>query len=152
MLLARPLSLRATSFDVTNGLGESVARLELSPGFDGGALTCAGKRHRISREAGGGAWLLHDGEQVVFEAHPPPAIKNRLLFTVKGAILEIAGEGTGLRRFNVVGPDWAQLGSIRRSGFLGRRLVADLSDLVPELAQLFLLFCALAIARRLHAG
>lgn len=149
MLVARARSFRAAAYDVTTGAGEPVAALTLAPDRDGASLEHAGRSYRIGREGVvSGAWQLRDGEELVFEARKTPLIENRLLTTVKGAVLEIAPLGRGLKRFGVVGPDWAELGEIRMRPPFGRTLHAELSELVPRLAQLFLVFQAIAIARR----
>lgn len=149
MLLARPRRLFGHGYDLLSGEGEAVGSLDLSPSWDGASLVLRGQRYGVALDHGSRHWLLRDGAQVVFEASRPPAIANRLLFTVKGAVLEIAPQDRGLRRFAVVGPDWAALGTIRRRGLLGRQVQADLSPLIPELAQHFLVFCAVIIARGL---
>lgn len=153
MLIARPRGFNALSFDITDGLARPVASLALSSDRDGASLTHDNQTYRIAREnPGGGSWQLRLDKQVVFEASKTPMIENRLLTTVKGAVLELAPVGRSLRAFNVVGPDWAQLGGITRKGLRGNTLHAELDDLVPETAQLFLLFGVLAIARGYPLG
>jgi hypothetical protein len=148
VLIARARSFRASAWDLTSGVGEPVATLELNPGQDGAALIHGEQSYRIGR-AGvvSGPWQLRQGDELVFEALKAAGIDNRLITTVKGAELEIAPKGRGLKRFGVVGPDWTDLGEIRSRPPFGRTLHVDLDELIPVAAQLFLTFQAIAIAK-----
>ncbi|GJM22756.1 MAG: hypothetical protein DHS20C15_26710 [Planctomycetota bacterium] len=149
MLIATPKSVWSQHYQVTSATGEPIAELDLSMLKEGARLHYQGKVYRIERESlMRGPWLLLDGDTPVFEANKPSLMRNRFLVMVKGASLELAPKTWMMRRFGVVGPDWVDLGEIRRPSWFRRKVEIDLSDLVPEQAQLFLLFLAVVIWRR----
>lgn len=147
MLLVKPRSLRAKAYDITDGMGAVVASLQLTPRQDGVTLEHGDDVYQVKREIPG-AWQMWKGEELVFEARRPPMIENRFMTVVTGAELEIAPVGGFLRKFKVVGPDWVDLGTIERTSLVGHGMTVDLSDLIPQPAQLFLIIQAIVISRR----
>jgi len=151
MLLVHPRSFRASAYDITDGTGAQIASIELTPRRDGATVRQAENVFRIERELPG-AWQMWSGEELLYEARRPPLIEDRYLTVVTGASLEIAPDGPFLRRFKIVGPDWVEFGTLKRTGWLGKRIVSDLDDLIPLNAQLFLIVQAIVISRRLDVG
>lgn len=149
MLVARRKRWFSSSYALETATGEPVAELDVALLKEGARLHLDGKTYRIER-AGltSGPWQLLDGDHVLLEATKPSMLRNRFLMLVKGASLELAPKSWLLRRFVLVGPDWADLGEIRRVSWLGTRVDVDLSDLVPREAQLFFFFLALVVWRR----
>ena len=153
MLIARPRRMFSRDYLVSRDDGERVADLDITLLKEGGVLRYDGKTYRIEREAFmQGPWQLKDGAEVLFEAKKPSLVRNRFITVVKNAPLELAAQGWALQEFKLVGPDWAQLGRVRRPSLLSRRMNVELSELVPELAQLFFLFQALVIWQRADAA
>jgi len=149
MLVARRKRWFSQSYALETSTGEPVAELDVSLLKEGARLHLDGKTYRIERASlMSGPWQFRDGDELLFEATKPSMLRNRFLMLVKGASLELAPKGFLMRRFVLVGPDWADLGEIRRTNWLGTRVDVDLSELVPREAQLFLFFLALVIWRR----
>ena len=153
MLIARPEGWTARRWRIEREDGELVAALEVPLLREGGRLVIGDRIHRVEREGlMSGPWVLLDGDQLLFEADKPSAIRNRFMVTVKGAPLELSPTSWTLRSFRLVGPDWVEFGQIRRPSWLSRRVEIDLSDLVPLEAQLFLFVLAMVLWRRADAG
>ncbi len=153
MLIARPRRMFSRDYLVSRDDGERVADLDITLLKEGGVLRYDGKTYRIEREGFmQGPWQLKDGAEVVFEAQKPSLVRNRFITVVKNASLELAAQGWALQEFKLVGPDWAQLGRVRRPSLFSRRMDVELSELVPELAQLFFLFQAMVIWQRADAA
>jgi hypothetical protein len=149
VLIARPRSLFSRSYSIQDQGGQALAELEISLLKEGAILRHAGKTYRIERESYlSGPWYLKDGHDIVFEAHKPSMMRNRFTTMVKNASLELSPTNILMRRFILVGPDWADLGQIRRVSLWSRRAEVELSDLVPVLAQLFFLFQAIVLWNR----
>jgi hypothetical protein len=152
MFIARPQSLFSRSYFVCDEDGNAVAELAVGMLKEGAVLHHEGKSYRIERaEFLKGPWCLKDGDAVVFEAHQPTMVPDRFTTVVKNASLELSIKGRSMRNFIVVGPDWADLGYIRRVPVLpgfSARLEIHLSDLIPVLAQLFMLFQVVVLWKR----
>jgi len=149
MLIARPQSLFANNFRITDVHGKPVAELAIAMIKEGARLIQDGKVFRIEREGlMSGPWQLKDGHDVLLEAHKVAVIKNRFEMAVKGASLELSPINWTMRGFQVVGPDWSSLGTIVRPSWFSRQVKLDLSELVPQQAQLFFLFLAIVLWRR----
>ena len=144
MLQVRPKSLAARAWEVRDDEGALVAELQSTLLSEGATVQLDGKVLRIAREGlTTGPWKLTDGDEVLYEASKPSADTRRFEVNVRGAWLDLSPEGSSTRRFSLVGPDWAQLGSVSKSGLLSRKVEVDLDDRVPVEAKLLLLFCAL---------
>ena len=149
MLIARPQGLFSRSYSVCDEDGNTVGELAIGMLKEGAVLHHDGKSYRIERaEFMKGPWCLKDDDGVVFEAHKPTMVPDRFTAVVKNASLELSTKGRLMRRFIVVGPDWADLGYIRRVPGLPGRLEIHLSDLIPVLAQLFMLFQVVVLWKR----
>jgi hypothetical protein len=149
MLIARPQGLFSNDYRITDVHGEPIAELAIAMIKEGGRLIQDGKAFRIERESlMSGPWQLKDGHTVLLEAQKVSMIKNRFEMAVKGASLELAPTNWLMRGFQVVGPDWSNLGTISRPSFFSRQVRIELSDLVPQQAQLFFLFLAIVVWRR----
>ncbi|MFT7464595.1 MAG: hypothetical protein ACI9EF_002951 [Pseudohongiellaceae bacterium] len=146
MLIAQPVSLLSRSYLVTDIHGERVAELAISLIKEGARLLMDDKVFRIEREGlVSGPWQLKEGNEVRLEASPVAMIKGRFEMSVKGASLELAPIDGSSKGFTVVGPDWNDLGTISKPSLLSRRLKIELSELVPQQAQLFFLFLSLVL-------
>ena len=149
MLYARPKGLLSNSFRITDAGGDLVAELAVAFVKEGGQLHHDGKVYRLEREGlMSGPLRLIDGHEVLYEASKPSMIRNRFMVTVRKADLELSPVSFWMRGFRLVGPDWAELGTIRRPSLLSRRALIDLDDRVPVEAQLFLFFLANVLWRR----
>lgn len=149
MLIARPTGLFTNNYKITDVHGDHVAELAIPLVKEGGRLLMDDKVLRIERESMfSGPWQLKDGNEVLLEAFKVSVIKNRFEMSVKGASLELSPISWTLRGFQLVGPDWSQLGTIKRPSLLSRRVNIKLSDLVPKQAQLFLLFLSVVLWNR----
>ncbi|GEM_PF-3316950 len=149
MLIARPTGLFTNNYKISDVHGDHVAELAIAMVKEGGRLLMDDKVLRIERETMfSGPWQLKDGNEVLLEAFKVSVIKNRFEMSVKGASLELSPTSWTMRGFQVVGPDWSQLGTIKRPSLLSRRVNIELSDLVPRQAQLFLLFLSVVLWNR----
>jgi len=149
MLRARPRGPLSRSWIVEAEDGASVAELDLAMIKEGGRLTYEGRTWRFERERlMSGPWLLKDGAEVVFEARKPAMMRNRFMVNVKNAPLELSPKSWAMRGFALVGPDWRDLGEIRRPSWLSRRVEVDLDAAVPIPAQLFFLCLAIVLWNR----
>ncbi len=149
MLIARPRSWFSRSFDVHDADGAIVAELDIALLKEGAVLRHDGHTYRIEREGFlSGPWRMEEDGTVLFEAHKPSLIRNRFTVVVKNASLELAPKSWLMRRFVLVGPDWRDLGEIRRPSWWWRRVEVDLSELVPVEARLFFLFLAIVLWHR----
>ena len=149
MLIAQPKGLFSRNVTIREEGGSEVAELVISMLKEGAVLHHEGKTYRIERTGFmNGPWQLKDGDTVVFEANKPSMMRNRFTTVVKNAPLELSVKNMWMREFILVGPDWVDLGSIRRVSFWSRRVEVKLSELVPVLAQLFFLFQAMVIWKR----
>lgn len=152
MLIARPQSLFASNYRITDVHGKPVAELAIAMLKEGARLIQDGKVFRIERESlMSGPWQLKDGHDVLLEAHKVSVIKNRFEMSVNGASLELSPTSWTMRGFQLVGPDWSNLGKIVRPSWFSRQVKLDLSDLVPQQAQLFFLFLAIVLWRRVES-
>lgn len=149
MLIARPPGLFSLDYEITDVHGEHVAKLVISMVKEGARLMLDDKVYRIEREGMlSGPWQLKDGHDVLLQAHKVSMIKNRFELSVQGASLELSPISWTMRGFRLVGPDWAELGTITRPSWFSRRVDIELSDLVPRRAQLLLLFLAIVLWNR----
>jgi len=149
MLHVRPRSLFSRTWEVRGDDGATVAEVKSSLLREGATVQHDDKVLRIAREGLlSGPWQLLDGDEVLFEAIKPSALKNRFEVNVRGAWLDFSPKNWLLREFTLVGPDWAQLGRVRKPSFWSRRIELDLDARVPVPAQLLLLFCALLVWNR----
>jgi hypothetical protein len=144
MLHVRPKSMFSREWDVRDADGALVASLQTALLREGATVQVDGKALRIAREGMmTGAWQLLDGDEMLFEATKPSAFKSRFEVNVRGAWLDFSPVNWLMRGFTLVGPDWAQLGGIRKPSFWSRRIEIELDDRVPLEAKLLLLYCAL---------
>lgn len=153
MLHVRPKSMFSRAWDVRDADGKLVAELQTAVLREGATVQVDGKALRIAREGlVSGPWQLFDGDEVLFEATKPSALKSRFEVNVRGAWLDFSPVNWLVRGFTLVGPDWAQLGGIRRPSWFSRRIEVDLDERVPLEAQLLLLYCALLVWARQERG
>jgi hypothetical protein len=149
MLRVRPRHLLSRHYLIEAADGEPFAELDIRHWREGGQLRHEGQLYQVGREhLMSGPWVLRNGDDVIFEAHKPSMMRNRLITNVKGAALEISPKSWTMRAFVVVGPDWRHLGEIRKPHWLSSRVEVALEDAVPPLAQLFFLFQALLLWHR----
>ena len=146
MFVARPTDRSGRRFALEDPDGAPLGELALADGRQGGQLVAGDATYVFGRAAlESGPWQMREGDAVVYETTKPAMVRNRLMTEVQRAQLELGPKEKAKRTLVLTGPDWRDLGTIRRPSMLSKRIEVDLVDAVPEKARWFFLFQALVL-------